>query len=342
MDLAEVRSIAKERFKSSCRVCKHCDGKACSGETPGMGGCGTGSSFHNNVNALKKVRINMRLIHEVKNPDISTQILGFNYALPVFAAPIGGMLYNMADAISEEKYINAIIEGSKEAGIMGCGGDGVADYIYKAAFEAMKNADFHGIPFLKPWDDEEFNRKLDEAFEMNVPCIGMDIDAAGLITLALQGRPVSPKSTSQLTEIVKKVHAKNKKFILKGIMTVEDAIKAHEAGCDAIVVSNHGGRVLDYTPGTAEVLPAIASKVKGKMTIFVDGAVRDGFDIIKMLALGADAVMIGRPYSIAAVGGEKEGVVLYTEMLKNQLKQAMVLTGCAKISDINSDVISID
>ncbi len=341
MDIQKVRAQAKEKFKSSCRVCRICDGKVCAGETPGMGGCGTGSSFHNNFNALKNIRLNMRLIHKVREPDLSATILGVKYDLPVFVAPIGGMAHNMADAISEKKYITAIIDGAKEAGIMGTGGDGVADYMYQATFNAIKKANGHGIPFIKPWDTKELDRKLNEAFETNCPCIGMDIDAAGLITLALQGRPVAPKSTKEIAQIVKKVHAQNKKFILKGIMTAKDAIKAHEAGCDAIVVSNHGGRALDHTPGTAEVLPLIAKKVKNKMTIFVDGAVRDGFDVLKMLALGADAVMIGRPYSIAAVGAEKEGVVLYTQALKYQLTQAMVLTGCAKISDINNKVISI-
>ncbi len=341
MDLQEVRTQAREKFKSSCRVCKHCDGRVCVGETPGMGGCGTGSAFHNNISALKNVRINMRLIHKVREPNTSATLLGAKYDLPVFVAPIGGISYNMAGCVPEEKYINAIIDGAKAAGIMGTTGDGVPDIIHQAGFSAIKNAKGHGIPFLKPWDSTELDKKLELAFETNAPCVGMDIDAAGLITLALQGRPVAPKSTKQLAEIVKKVHAQNKKFILKGIMTAKDAVKAYQAGCDAIVVSNHGGRVLDYTPGTAEVLPGIARKVKNKMTIFVDGGVRDGFDILKMLALGADAVMIGRPYSIAAVGGEKEGVTIYTQTLKSQLTQAMVLTGCAKLSDINSEVISI-
>lgn len=93
------------------------------------------------------------------------------------------------------------------------------------------------------------------------------------------------------------------KFLLKGIMTVEDAIAAERAGCDGIVVSNHGGRVLDHTPGTIEVLPAIAEQVKGRMAVLMDGGIRDGFDVLKALAFGADAVLIGRPFCLAAVGG---------------------------------------
>ena len=79
-----------------------------------------------------------------------------------------------------------------------------------------------------------------------------------------------------------------------------------QAGASAIVVSNHGGRVLDFTPGAAEVLPAIVDRVKGKAIVFVDGGVRSGSDVLKLLALGADAVLVGRPVLIAAFGGGRD------------------------------------
>jgi 4-hydroxymandelate oxidase len=91
-------------------------------------------------------------------------------------------------------------------------------------------------------------------------------------------------------------------------MCVEDAVAALNAGADAIVVSNHGGRILDHTPGTADILPEIVSAVKGKALILVDGGLRTGYDVLKMLALGADGVLIGRDIIRAAVGGGKEGV----------------------------------
>lgn len=164
----------------------------------------------------------------------------------------------------------------------------------------------------------------------------MDIDAAGLITLALHGKPVGPKTVEEIKEIVKSTKLP---FILKGIMTVEDAKLAIEAGVDAIVVSNHGGRVLDQTPGVADVLPEIAEAVKGKVTILADGGVRTGVDVLKMIALGADAVLIGRPFVTASFGGEREGVKTYVENLKSELKSAMVLTGCNSIKDIDEKII---
>jgi isopentenyl diphosphate isomerase/L-lactate dehydrogenase-like FMN-dependent dehydrogenase len=93
--------------------------------------------------------------------------------------------------------------------------------------------------------------------------------------------------------------------------------------------------VLDHTPGTAEVLPAIAEQMKGKLGIIVDGGIRAGADVLKMLALGADAVMIGRPFSIAAMGGLTEGVVAYSETLRTELMQAMVMTGTESVAKIS-------
>ena len=128
-------------------------------------------------------------------------------------------------------------------------------------------------------------------------------------------------------------------FILKGLMTVDEAILAAEAGVDAIVVSNHGGRVLDCTPGAADVLPAIAEAVKGKVTILADGGVRSGVDVLKMIGLGADGVLIGRPFVTASFGGGKEGVEMYVNKIIDELEATMRLTGCQSVKDIDGKVI---
>ena len=129
--------------------------------------------------------------------------------------------------------------------------------------------------------------------------------------------------------------------ILKGVMTVQDARLAVEAGAAGIIVSNHGGRVLDHTPGTAEVLPEIASAVKGKIKIFVNGGVRSGVDVLKMMALGAEAVFVGRPMAIAAVGGGKEGVTLLLNQYADQLKTAMIYGECKSLADINPSALFV-
>ena len=323
MDIKEVRANAKERMKGFCRVCPVCDGRACAGETPGMGGIGTGSAFKNNVAALAGVRLNMRLIHEVKKPVTETEVLGFRLRLPVLAAPIGGTSFNMGGALSEAEYARAIVSGCREAGIVGCVGDGAPDELHEAGNAAITAEGGWGIPFIKPWEGEELERKMCRAAATGTRVLGMDIDAAGLIALARMGRPVSPKTCAELAAIVDRSHELGMKFVLKGIMTVEDAIAAERAGCDGIVVSNHGGRALDHTPGTIEALPAIAAQVKGRMAVLMDGGIRDGLDVLKALAFGADAVVVACPLchmnldlrQRQAVGGSMKMPVLYFTQL---------------------------
>ncbi|GAJ04034.1 unnamed protein product, partial [marine sediment metagenome] len=103
----------------------------------------------------------------------------------------------------------------------------------------------------------------------------------------------------------------------------EDANKAKDAGAAAIVVSNHGGRVLDHTPGTVEVLPEIVAELEGKIRIIIDGGFRTGYDVLKALALGAESVLIGRDIVRAAVGAGVEGVRVQMEHLQKTLAKAM-------------------
>ncbi|XP_077990190.1 2-Hydroxyacid oxidase 1-like [Glandiceps talaboti] len=128
-------------------------------------------------------------------------------------------------------------------------------------------------------------------------------------------------------------------IVLKGIMSTEDAVIAVQHGIDAILVSNHGGRQLDTVPSTIEVLPEIVQAVGDKVEIYVDGGVRMGTDVLKALALGAKAVFIGRPviYGLAYKG--EDGVKDVLEILKDELKNAMTLTGCRSISDIKPSIL---
>ncbi len=334
--MKEIRDNARKMMETYCSVCPICNGKACAGRVPGMGGLGSGSSFKNNIEALDKIKFNMRLIHDVTEPDTTVTVLGKKLALPVLAAPIGGVSFNMGGGITEEEYIQAIINGCKAKETIGCTGDGVPDFIHQAGFAAIQSAAGHGIPFIKPWEDNELFQKIEAAKTTGTDIIGMDIDAAGLITLRKMGRPVSPKPLAKLTEIIQRT---GMKFILKGVMTADEAELAVSAGADAIVVSNHGGRVLDHAPGSADVLAEIADKVKGRITILADGGIRTGGDILKMLALGADAVMIGRPFSIAAIGGQQAGVETYIDTLKAELKQTMVLTGAGQASAVDRNIL---
>ncbi|MBQ7606503.1 MAG: alpha-hydroxy-acid oxidizing protein [Desulfovibrionaceae bacterium] len=328
---------ARELMKGFCRVCPVCNGKACIGEVPGMGGLGTAASFHNNMSALAAVTLNMTALHGVTAPDTATSFLGIPLSFPVIAAPIGGAQFNMSPGFSEETYIESVLGGFEAEGSIGCTGDGVPAFIIDAACASL--ARHKGIPFIKPWEGKELDEKIERVLACDPPAIGMDVDAAGLVTLRKMGRPVTPMAPATLQRVIDSVHAKKKPFIVKGIMTPSDAEKAIEAGADAIVVSNHGGRILDHCPGTAAVLPAIAARVRRRISIAVDGGVRTGCDVVKMLALGADVVLIGRPVSVAAVGGEMEGVRAFCQTIRQELTQAMLLTGCARVADISAEIL---
>lgn len=259
--MKEIRQTARERMKGYCRVCPVCDGRACAGEVPGMGGIGTGSAFMNNLSALAAFRLNMKTLHDVTAPDTGIDLFGRRLALPVLAAPIGGVSFNMGGKVSEDDYIASVLAGCAEKGTLGCVGDGVPAFIHEAGYQAIRDLDGAGIPFIKPWEDAELFEKLQKAEQTGADVVGMDVDAAGLVTLRLMGRPVTPKLPEKLKEIIRKT---SMKFVLKGIMTPEEARIAVDVGADAIVVSNHGGRVLDHTPGVAEVLPSVADAVREK------------------------------------------------------------------------------
>jgi len=129
-------------------------------------------------------------------------------------------------------------------------------------------------------------------------------------------------------------------MVIKGILDPDDARDARAFGADGIVVSNHGGRQLDGALSTAKALAAIAEAVKGDMTIFADSGVRTGLDVIRLLALGADGVLIGRAYMYALAAGGADGVRKLLAILEKDMKTAMVLTGVQSVRDIGPDILA--
>lgn len=129
-------------------------------------------------------------------------------------------------------------------------------------------------------------------------------------------------------------------MIIKGILDPEDAKDAVSFGADGIVVSNHGGRQLDGVLSSARALPAIADAVKGKLTILTDSGVRNGLDVVRALALGADAVMLGRAFVYALAADGQRGVETLLDLFAKEMRVAMTLTGSSKISEIGPDAIA--
>ena len=131
-------------------------------------------------------------------------------------------------------------------------------------------------------------------------------------------------------------------LVVKGVMRHEEVPQMIEIGVDGIVVSNHGGRNLDTARGTLDILPEVVRAADGRAEIFVDGGVRRGVDVVKALALGAQACLIGRPYMYGLAAGGQSGVSRVLEILRLELEKAMGLAGCATVADIDRSIAYVE
>jgi len=128
-------------------------------------------------------------------------------------------------------------------------------------------------------------------------------------------------------------------LILKGILDVDDAKRAADAGADAVVVSNHGGRQLDDVRSSVAALPPIVDAVGDRLEVLVDGGIRSGLDVVKMLALGAKACLLGRAWTYAVAGGGQAGVAHILRIIREEMNVAMALTGNRRLDDLSPDVL---
>ena len=336
MTYQEILANARTCMGPYCKSCPTCNGLACKNTVPGPGAKGIGTGFIRNYQKWQELCVNMDTICENKPVDTSFELFGHKVDIPVFAAPVGAMQLHYGDKYDDLTYNDILVSACAQAGIAAFTGDGTNPAVMEAAVEALKKNGGCGVPTVKPWNMDTIRQKMELVKAADPFAIAMDIDAAGLPFLKNLTPPAGSKTVEELKEIAAMA---GKPFILKGIMTVNGALKALEAGASGIVVSNHGGRVLDQCPATAEVLPAIVDAVDGKMTVLVDGGIRTGMDVFKALALGADAVLIGRPFVNMVYGGGAEGVQVYVDKLKAELADTMAMCGAHSLSDIKRSMI---
>lgn len=336
MEFREVMENAKGCIGSYCKVCPECNGRACKNQMPGPGAKGVGDTAIRNYDKWKEIRIQMDTLTENKKVDTSMELFGKTFKYPFFAGPVGAVKLHYGDKYDDADYNEILVSACAEEGIAAFTGDGVNPEVMKAAAKAVLAADGIGIPTVKPWNYETVHEKFELVESSKAFAAAMDIDAAGLPFLKNMTPPAGSKSVDELKEIVKDAR---RPFIVKGIMTVKGAMKAKEAGAAAIIVSNHGGRVLDQCPSTAEVLEEIVKAVDGSMKILVDGGIRSGTDVFKALALGADAVVIARPFVTAVYGGEKEGVKAYIRKIASELEDTMAMCGAYSLDEITRDMV---
>lgn len=321
-----------------CKVCPVCDGRACRNTIPGPGAKGVGDVAIRNYAAWQNVRVNMDTICACGTPDTHLDLFGQRFCIPVFAGPVGAVQLHYGKKFDDMQYNDILVPACRDAGILAFTGDGTNPAVMVAACKAVKAAQGFGIPTVKPWDAGTIAEKMALVRDSGAFAAAMDIDAAGLPFLKNLDPPAGSKTAGELKGIIADAKVP---FIIKGIMTVRGAEKAVEAGASAIVVSNHGGRVLDQTPATAEVLPEIAAAVKGRCTVLVDGGIRSGVDVFKALAMGADAVLIARPFVNAVYGGGAEGVRAYVDQLAGELADTMSMCGAETLADITPDLVRI-
>ena len=336
MTYDEVLKSARGNMGPYCKVCPVCNGAACKNQMPGPGAKGVGDNAVRNYQKWQEIRVNMDTIHENKPIDTSVELFGRTFKYPFFAGPVGAMTLHYGEKYDDLAYNNLLVDACAKGGIAAFTGDGTNAKVMEGATAAIKAAGGLGIPTVKPWNLETIREKMELVKASGSFAVAMDIDGAGLPFLKNLTPPAGSKTVDELRDVAEMAGVP---FIIKGIMTRRGALKAKDAGAAAIVVSNHGGRVLDQCPATAEVLEDIVEAVGGRMKILVDGGLRSGVDVFKALAVGADCVLLGRPFVTAVYGGAAEGVQCYIDKIGEELEDTMRMCGANTISDISRDMI---
>ncbi|HEY6309087.1 MAG TPA: alpha-hydroxy acid oxidase [Candidatus Angelobacter sp.] len=324
------------------------------------GGAADEITLRANCEDWQCMRLNPRVLVDVTNIDLKTELLGQTFDLPILLAPAA--FHQLWHPEGER----ATVEGAN------CGGAAMvlSSYATQAVEDIVRVAK-HPLWFqLYTQADRGVTQEMVEraqAAGCRALCVTVDTPVLGLRHretrvrfqvppgLKLPNLPVRPANhvPQRGSAFTGAMHPSlNWKYmewlrsiatvpiLLKGVLNPEDALCAAEAGIDGVIVSNHGARNLDTLPSTAAALPRIVEKVRGKpLLLLVDGGIRRGTDVIKALAMGASAVLIGRPYLYGLAIAGAAGVARVIEILRNEFMMAMTLTGRTSIRQIDRSVL---
>ena len=338
-ELEGVMQNARQYMMPKCRACRICNSQNCKMIPTERSG-----SAIRNYDKLQQIRLVYDTIYEGGDGseiDSSVELFGHRFRAPIMSGAYGHVSsFNPSTHFSGDyDFTKALLDGVMAAGCFGWTPDTMGEGAYTEPLRCLREHGGVGIPAIKSWSPEIIREKIRMAEDAGVMAIGHDIDCVGLAYLSVNGKGKTyPKSAQQLREIFS---ITKKPFILKGIMSARGALKAVEAGATGIVISNHAGNTMDQSRSTIEVLEEIRNAVGDKLLLIIDGGFRHGEDVFKALALGADAVLIGRPYIVVAEGGEARGVELYTQKLVWELQNAMRMTGCRTLKDITRDKVVV-
>ena len=267
----------------------------------------------------------------IDSQDASTQFscFGRTFETPILSAALSGMTDITDNPLSK------VAAGIKNSGSMMWVGIAPSDQVKDVLAVGAST-----VRIVKPYKNREaIVSELLEAQELGAIAVGIDID---FFYGAKRGdKPFAPKAMAPLglSELKELAGTVNVPFILKGVLSAEDAEKAMRIGAGGIVVSNHGGSIIDYPAHPLEVLPEIRQVVGQKIPVFVDSGFRRGSDVMKAIALGADAVLVGWVLVMALAAAGEEGISDMIKALTGELQRIMCVTGCRNISEINKTIL---
>lgn len=297
------------------------------GMIPVTDGKADDANVHNRA-YLDNILVEMRLIDSVQ-PDLTTEFFGKEFASPITLAAVSHLNKVLPD--KQRKPMQEKVKAANNLHVLNWIGM-ETDQEYGEIVEAGEASE--NIRIIKPFaDHDRILKEIKFAEEHNSLAVGIDIDhvpgSNGKYDV-VNGIPIGPITEEDLKQYAA---ATELPFIAKGVLSVRDAMKAADAGCDAIVVSHHHGRVPFGVP-PLKVLPDILQAIKGsEMTVFVDGSLMSGYDAYKALAMGADGVLIGRGILPELLKDGTKGVEDKVRLMNEQLSQLMLYTG---IKDTNS------
>ncbi|WP_378956242.1 alpha-hydroxy acid oxidase [Pelosinus sp. sgz500959] len=291
-------------------------------------GVETGSVLKITRDYLDSLTIETRMIDAVLASTEMT-LFGQKFDTPVMTAPLSSL-----GAICPNPMVE-LAKGAKKAGAVMWVGIGQGEEL-KAIIETGAKT----IKIIKPYKDNELILdKIAEAEKYGAFAVGMDIIfffGGKIGDSVLRSDLMGPKT---LAEIKSFVQTTKLPFVLKGVLSEQDARKALEVGAAAIVVSHHGGSTLDYAVPPLKILPSIAKVIDGKIPIFVDSGISRGTDVFKALALGASGVLIGRTAMAGLAVGAAEGAEKIITGTNEELRRVMNLTGSLNLQQIDSKLI---
>lgn len=277
---------------------------------------------------IDSLLIEMRAIDSVK-ASTKMELFGESFATPVMVAAISGVNNVHPGGMAE------VAKGAAAAGAVMWAGIGDEQELW-----AMTETGAKTVKIIKPYaDTDKIFEKIAQAEKYGAFAVGMDIDfvfGSKTQKYLAQGNPVSPKTMDDIRSYIK---ATKLPFILKGVLSIQDAEKALEAGAAGIVVSHHGGAVLDYAVSPLMILPRIAKVIGRKIPIFVDCSIGSGTDTFKALALGAKAVSVGRAVMAGLASEGADGVQKVIEGMTEELQRVMNITGSPDPDSIDPDIL---